>query len=223
MRNTLFASLATLPLFAAAPAFAQSVDGGPPSAAPVVAPAVVVVAPAARPALPRWTVGLHFGGVGLHPEDDADAHTDFGGGGLTIGYRLAQRWVLAATIEGGTEQLENGEEGDRHLSLFTIEAQFHPRPYAKWDWYVAAGVGGGAISTGEGDDAVVETEGGVFTLGAGIERHIGRWGIGAELRMIGMAVEEPDDSTARMTVPDEDEEQEHLSGGALSIFGAYHF
>jgi hypothetical protein len=221
MRNTLLASLAAVPLLSAAPALA---DEGPPSAAPVVVPTVVVVAPPARPALPKWNVGLRLGGIGLHPEDNEDAHTDFSGGGLSIGYRLAPRWVLAATIEGGTEQLDNGEEGDRHLSLFTLEAQFHPRPYAKWDWYVAAGIGGGAVTVGEGDDAVAETEGGVFTLGGGIERHIGRWGIGAELRMIGMAVEdEADDATARMTVPDEDDEQEHLTGGAFSLFGAYHF
>jgi len=224
MRNIILASLASLPIFAAA-APAAADPGGPPGvcdcAAPAMATVVVVVPPPAP--LPRWSISLRAGGLGLHPEEDPDSETSFGGGGLAVGYRLAPRWVIAAVLEGAHEQLENGEPGDHHLSLFTVEAQFHPRPRARWDWYLSAGLGGAAIAVGEDENAEVVQSGGAFTFGGGIERKFGHWGIGAQLRAIGLALEdvEPTDAARMTTTPEE--EPIALSGGAFSISGSYHF
>jgi len=219
MRNTLLIPLVSLPLLAAAPAAAD--PGGPPGACDCAVPVVVVAAP---PALPRWGVSLRVGGIGLHPENEPDNQTSYSGGGLELSYRLRPRWVLAAVVEGGAEERDDGERGDRALSLLTLNAQFHPWPYARWDFYASAGLGSAAIV----DDATDTVQhGGAVAVGVGIERHIGHWGLGAELRAIGAGFDDPEPledhaDAARMTTPD-DEDGQGMSGGALSLAASYHF
>lgn len=226
MRLALLASLPALALsslLAPAPAAAQA----PGDCACEAPPAPVVVA--AAPAPPRWGLGLRMTSVGLHPDGDADAHTDYAGGGLQLRWRVRPRWELELTSESMREQLPDGAgEGDRMLGMVTLAARFHPRPWARWDWYALAGVG----VTSEVEDPSSATperrQAPHVVLGGGVERRFGRIGLGAELRAVGVAPwEEGEDASSdprtMATVPTQEIEAEDSSGGQLTVAATYYF
>lgn len=217
--------------FTAADASAQA-EGGPPGACACAAPiAPAVAAPAS---LPRWGVGLRATSMGLAPESNPEAQTQYGGGGLQLRYRVRPRWQLELAVEHFTEKLENGDDGTRHLDSVVLSASYHFRPYARWDWYVLAGLGG--ISDGAPDISDEEREAsrmGQVHVGAGVERRFRRFAIGAELRGVGMSPPDEEVAPARadepagapsapaMTLPGA--RLEELSGGQLTIAGTYYF
>lgn len=230
-RLVLAASLATSGL--AATAHAQEA-GGPPGACACVVPTAAAAAPAPR-ALPRWGVGLHMTSLGLAPDGapEGTEPTKFGGGGFQVTYRVRPRLQLALSIDHLREQREDGTEGDRHLQSVTLAALWHPRPHARWDWYLLAGLG----ATGDGDPDLSDeereaTQQGHVHLGVGVERRFRRIGIAAELRMVGIAPREDDDAAepapapgpagTPMTVPAAEEER-GLSGGQLTVAASYYF
>lgn len=226
-----FAGAAAGLAFTTADASAQA-EGGPPGACACEAPIAPVTPAVAAPArLPKWGIGLRATSMGLAPESDPEAQTQYGGGGLQIRYRIRPRWQLELAVEHFTEKLENGEDGTRHLDSVVLSASYHFRPYARWDWYVLAGLGG--TSDGAPDISDEEREAsrmGQVHVGAGVERRFRRFAIGAELRGVGMSP--PDEAEAEadpagaptapaMTLPGA--RLEELSGGQLTIAGTYYF
>jgi hypothetical protein len=220
------ASLTTAGLaLAASPAAAQE---GPPGACACAVPAAPV-AVVAEPELARWGIGLRLSSLALAPEGAPDAESHYGGGGLQLRYRLRPRWQLELSVENLREQHEDGTEGERYLSSVTLAAQYHFNPYARWDWYVLAGIGG----TGDGhpdatDEQREASQMGHVAVGAGVERRFRRFGIAAELRAIGMAPPEDEDepravpTAPAMTVPGA-QAGERVSGGQFSIAATYYF
>lgn len=204
---------------------------GPGACDCAVAPAPVVVE--APPSLPKWGIGLRMTSMTLAPENDPEAETEYGGGGLQLRYRLRPRWQLELSIDHVTERLEDGEMGTRQLQSATLAAQYHFRPYARWDWYALVGIGGTANGDPEiSDEERRASEVGHFHLGAGIERRFRHFAIGAELRAVGMAPHDdeledaPQDDPVQptgMTVPTEEIERTATNGGQLTIAATYYF
>jgi hypothetical protein len=223
-----FVAAASFTAIAASPAAAQEVAGGPPGACACAVPAAPVVV-AAAPELPRWGIGLRATSLSLAPESDHEAQTEYGGGGFHVRYRVRPKWQLELSTAHVTERLEDGGEGERQLQSVTLAALYHFNPYARWDWYVLAGFGGtGDASPDISDEQREDSQMGHFALGAGIERRFRRFGISAELRVVGMAPpeEEDDDAPAvptapAMTLPGE--AGEPMSGGQFSIAATYYF
>lgn len=227
-RFVLTAALSTAGL-AAAHATAEA-QYGPGACDCAVAPAPVVMVEA-PPSLPRWGIGLRMTSLTLAPENNPDAETEYSGGGLQVRYRLAPRWQLELALDHLTERLEDGEMGTRQLQSATLAAQYHFRPYNRWDWYALVGIGG----TGNGDPEISDEEReasqmGHVQLGVGLERRWNHLAIGAEFRAVGMAPREEEDVPATdpvrptgMTVPTQEIDGGGISGGQLSIAATYYF
>lgn len=204
---------------------------------------VAVAAPAQSPWWDsrRIGVGLHVGGMSVHPEgaegDDA-ATTDFGGGGLHVSYRIAPRWRVELRTDSLQEQLESGEPGDAQLGMVTLGAAFHLTPHRRWDWYLLAGFGGASDAREDATEAEVEASAmGVGYLGVGVERRWGRLGVAAELRALGLSpADDADDADAPPAMTDarggtvpgviddgDGAARDGLSGGQLTIGATYYF
>lgn len=229
-----FAAALSVVAFHAAPALAQA-----PGNCDCAVPVVVAPQPSQGWQGQRFGVGLRFSSISLSPENDPDSETEFAGGGLQLRYRINARWELEGAIDGGREQLEDGSEGSVHLSMMTVSALFHLRPYRRWDIYALAGIGGAAAHQ-EGMDPDDAPQFGHVALGIGVERRFRRFGIAAELRMIGMSPSEDDTATAQpptpdtrpdgstgMAVPPLDEpaviEDDGIGGGQFSLVANYYF
>ena len=239
MRHLVLASLAAAPLavaLAAAPAAADPAfdpGSGPPGACDCAVP-VAAPTPPPAPALPRWAIGLRLESTTLTPKDGgSDAKTQWGGGGLELRYRIAPRWELAASADGGREQLADGSQGDRVLVVDTLSARFHPRPYARWDLYAIAGVGVAQIQVTGAQPSAGDVRG-EGELGVGLERRFGHLGVAAELRAMGIAAPKATaDAAPAMTTtgatsggtppPAAGAADGSLDGGVLTISAAYHF
>ncbi len=208
----------TLVLAAAAPAFAQPVAYGPPGEA---APAVIV---AAAPELPRWSVGLDLSSISLADKNTPDQKTEWGGGGLQLGFRLFPHWELGVDLTGATEKRADGNDG-RRLMLPMLTAKWHPAPYARWDFYVLGGVGGAAIYDASEKDP--KSDRASAALGVGVERRFGHLGISAELRALGVSPVKSDSqamplvSTTTTTPPPAADNG--YAGGAFSVGVSYDF
>ncbi|MBE7448420.1 MAG: hypothetical protein HS111_05910 [Kofleriaceae bacterium] len=191
--------------------------------------------PRHRRSRPRWSVGPHARRVvGLAPEGQPEARTEYGGGGLHGRYRLAPRWRLELALEHVTERPVGGERPGRELEAATLAVHYHLRPDARWDGYLIAGVGATADGRPElSDEARRETSAGHVHLGAGVERRFGRdgrFGLAAELRLVGIAPREVEDAATTspgapspLTVPTGELDVAGSSDGRLTIAASYHF
>lgn len=203
---------------------------GPGACDCAVAPAPVAVVEA-PPALPKWGIGLRVTSMTLAPESNPEAETEYGGGGLQVRYRLAPRWQLELALDHVTERLEDGQMGTRQLQSATLAAQYHFRPYARWDWYALVGIGGTANGDPEISDEEREASSvGHVHLGVGVERRFRHLAIGAELRAVGIGPREDEDvpqtepvRPTGMTVPTAEIDAEGSSGGQLTIAATYYF
>ena len=196
-----------------------------PSAEP--APAVV-----AAPAPERnWGIGLHLGGMGVHPKDDdrEEAVTEMGGGGVQLRYRLAPRWELELDLSGYGEERHH-DDGDglrRRMGVVMLGAMFHINPHSDWKWSVLAGLGGAhdvlETENAAGDrKRVAEFSNGVFRLGVGLEHRWERFGLSAQL--YGLAMKRDDDELDGPDYVDQDAPlAREQSGGMLQISGNYYF
>jgi hypothetical protein len=230
MRTLGLALAFSLPLVAAVatPALAQS---GPPGACECTAPAYPaypVVAPAAASwdDAHRFGIGLRLSSMGLSPDSNPDAETQFAGGGLTFRYRASARWELELTAEHFQQQLDNGERGTAELDSGTFSLLFHMAPSRRWDWYLLAGIGGTEDGRPDVSDAQREATSQVHVhLGVGIERRFGQLGIAAEIRAIGMAHPEEEDrgSTRPSFAPSSgSDDPETTSGGQVNLLATYY-
>lgn len=194
---------------------------GPPGTCDCAVTAAPVAAPAAPSrALPRWGLGLHLQSLTIADPAAMDGEgTPYGGGGLQVRYRLSPRWQLELAAGHVTEQ-DVDEAVARHLDTVALSAQYHPRPFARWDLYLVAGLG--ATSDGDPDatdEAKEASRIGDVQLGVGVERRFGRIGVGAELRAVFQAEPEPDDA-ALMTTGDDERAR---GAGKLALGATYYF
>ncbi|MBK9030347.1 MAG: outer membrane beta-barrel protein [Myxococcales bacterium] len=195
-------------------------DGAPGSCDCAVTPPAAAPAPAPR--LARWGVGVHLASITLpDPTGMDDGGTSYGGGGLQLRYRLSPRWQLELSAAHAQEQDVDASVA-RQLDSVAISALYHLRPFARWDVYLVAGLG--ATSDGDPDatdEARQASQMGDVRFGGGVERRIGKIGVGAELRAIVVGQREPD-ATARMAgAPAAAEPQR--GGGALTLGATYYF
>lgn len=198
------------------------------AAQPSAAEPAAVAAPAPER---NWGIGLHLGGMGVHPEhdDSEEAHTALGGGGVQVRYRLAPRWELELDLSGYEEnRRENDGDGLRRtMGVVMLGAMFHINPHSDWKWSVLAGVGG-AHDTLEAENKagerrrVAEFSNGVFRLGIGLEKRWERFGLAAQIYGIGM--ERDDDELDGPDYMDQDTPiARKQSGGLFQIVGNYYF
>lgn len=198
------------------------------AAQPSAAEPVAVQAPAPER---NWGIGLHLGGMGVHPKDDdsEEAHTGMGGGGVQLRYRLHRRWDLELDLSGyGEDRRDDDGDGlERKIGMVMLGAMFHINPDSDWKWSVLAGVGG-AHDTLEAENrlgerkVVAEFSNGVFRLGVGLEKRWERFGLAAQLYGIGMKRDDGElDGPAYL---DQDTPiAREQSGGLFQIVGNYYF
>lgn len=175
-------------------------------------PVVVRAAEAPR----KLGLSLRVGALGLHPQATPEDHHDYAGAGLALSYRLTPRWGLELAGEHFAESVD-GEPTGVELGAASISATFHLRPRARWDVYGIAGLDV-VTRAAEGTDPVAF---GGAHLGAGVERRFRRFGLGAEVRALGLgaAPENADAAPQKMDTASDD----GLAGGQLSLAGTYYF
>lgn len=196
------------------------------AAQPSTAEPVVVAAPAPER---NWGIGVHLGGLGVHPEENEEAQTEMGGGGVQLRYRLAPRWELELDASGyGENRREDDGDGLRRTtSMVVLGAMFHINPHSDWKWSVLAGLGGArdhleaTNKTGERRTAA-EFSNGLFRLGVGLEKRWDRIGLAAQLYGIGM--KRDDGGLDGPEFMDEDSPiARKQSGGLFQIAASYYF
>jgi hypothetical protein len=101
--------------------------------------AAVVVAPAPRPALPRWGIGVAAGGVDVQGEPDGDDLALLGRLRLTPG--------LLVEGEFGKSELAEGTRVDRRLGASLV---YEIGAYNRWAPYLVGGLGVTQVNVGGG-------------------------------------------------------------------------
>ncbi len=194
------------------------------SAAPsVCASCVVAPAPAPQPVelAHRWSVAARGVSLTLGDPSNDTSKTTYGGGGLSVGYRLNARWELLASFDA----LDAPEGPDLHAAALT--ARFHFHPLHRWDWYALAGLGAvHEVPLEEGDQMSVDgpTRGQVHA-GVGLARRFPRWSLAAELHAVGVGPEKPSDTTSVMREAPGSAMStgDKLSGGELTVAASFYF
>lgn len=213
-------------ILATAVGFGHARAEGPPGtcdcAVTAVAAAPVAVAPTAPP-LPRWGLGLHVASVAVQ-ERTMDEPAEFGGGGLQLRYRVRPRWQLELALAHVTSPPEAAADGvERHLDTAMLSVLYHPRPHARWDWYLIAGLGARADGDPDLDDEAREaSQAPTAQLGLGVERRL--WGalrkVGISAQATAVAVGQPAEmDAARAAEVDEDVKVD----GGFAIGATYYF
>lgn len=179
----------------------------------------------------HWGIGAHASGVGLSASDaegDEARSFELGGGGIQLRYRLNWRWSFEAEIDGVSGQLEDNGPTRRSSGL-GLAAIFHINPYQAWTWHVLAGFGGGRddIRFLEFVDdkpmrGEVSFSHGMFQLGGGVERRFRKFGVGIELRLLGMTRNDDDLDGPAFEGMDEPAPREE-SGGRFNLYANYYF
>ena len=188
----------------------------------------VVAAPAPER---NWGIGLHLGGMGIHPKDDdrEEAVTNLGGGGLQVRYALARRWDLELDLSGyGEDRHENDGDGlHRRMGMVMLGAMFHINPDSDWKWSILAGIGGAhdqleASSKAGERRTVAEFSNGVFRLGVGLEKRWERFGLAGQI--FGLGMERDDEELDGPDYMDQDTPiARKQAGGMAQIVGNYYF
>lgn len=228
MSTRLVLALATAPLFLAATAYAQApgdYSGGDyyagPSAAPIVAPQVVVAPP---PTVGRFSVALGVGSMSLAADNAEEGQaTDFAIGELAIRYRGWRHLELELSFAGGNQQLaeeQGGGEGDLKIAHITIAARYRFGVENHFNWWLMAGFGGTTIApkNATSDEAEMQQRGHGM-LGIGAEYRWTHFALQAEAKGIGVSPTESEQQYADDTGMD----ATGLGGGSFTLAGAYYF
>lgn len=192
------------PRFAAPPPAPEYCDCGPSEQNyyPVMptASGSAYLAPAPRPALPRWGIGLAAGGVSV---EDQDAGDDLA---LVGRFRLTPGLLLEGEI--GKNELANDARVDRRLGASLI---YEIGAYNRWAPYFVGGAGVSQVEVGDGDFQSSQSFG---EVGVGLRLAVtARIHVGADIRA-GSRSEMSDearplDAAARSVAPPEDESEEY--------------
>ena len=182
----------------------------------------------------RWAIGLGIGGLGLAPENQPDAKTDFSIGQLSLRYRASLHLELELAVGGGREKLSDGTQGDLEARTAVLGLRYRFAPEEKWNWWLMGGIGGVSIASAEATDQQrKDAERGLFELGIGLERRFHHFALDAELRAVGVAapknattsppvMAEPG-GTVPVSMPAPTMPSDKLSGGQLTIGASYYF
>jgi len=190
------------PRFAPPPPPPADCDCGPGNYYPVVAQptAGVYVAPAPRPALPRWGIGVAAGGVDVEGHDAGDDLALLGR------LRLTPRWQLEGEI--GKSELEDGSRVDRRLGA---GLNFEFSPYNRFTPYLVGSMGVTQVEVASGDYESSQSFG---EVGIGLRLAVTpRIHLAGDIRAGSRAAIEdeprPLDAAARSIAPPEDESEEY--------------
>jgi len=227
--------LSLSPLLVASVAHAQAPGEMAPVAGPPAQPVAAPVAVRESVMANRWAIGLSFGGLGVAPEDNPDAKTNFNIGEIALRYRVTRRLELELAVGGGRQVLEDDSEGDLEASTGMLAARYRFMPEHKWNWFLMAGIGGTSIADHDATDEERDAQSrGMFTLGAGIERRFRHFALQAELRGVGLGPRDTEDVPATEVMgtgtapaaappPAPMEAKDNLSGGVFTIGASYYF
>lgn len=190
------------PRFSAPPPPPADCDCGSGNYYPVVAQpsAGVYVAPAPRPALPRWGVGVAAGGMDVEGQDAGDDLALIGR------LRLTPRWQLEGEI--GKSELADGSRVDRRLGA---GLNFEFSPYNRFTPYLVGSMGVTQVEVAAGEYESAQSFG---ELGIGL-----RYAITPRIHLAGdiragsrSAIDDepqPLDAAARSITPPDDESEEY--------------
>jgi hypothetical protein len=176
----------------------------------------------AQPARAEHTFGLGLRGTAqrVAPEHDEDRAMSLGGAGLQARWRFLP-WL---GVELAFEALHGEAAGGafvRDSSMLTISAMWHVFPRSDWDFYVVFGVGGtGDKVTLVGAQTVKieqKFEESHVSLGVGLEHLWPHWGVGVELRGVGLQRKDKDEALAQDAVPPKS------SGAQGTVVVGYYF
>ncbi len=205
------------------------VDAGlPPSAVPVV-----VVVPVHESVMAnRWAVGLSLGGMTLQ-HSGTNEPSKFNIGELALRFRATLHLELEATLAGGSEKQDGGDQ----VSGFALTARYRFQPEHRWNWWLSGGVGVlGVVPDGATDQEKSDATREELHAGIGLERRFHRFALQAELRAIvtGPSKGESDGTTTTMptagrtpaSMPppnDPSTTPNGESGAQLTIGGSFYF
>jgi hypothetical protein len=163
----------------------------------------------------NWGIGIRTTRASLSSDSDVGSSELFRGGGAQLRWRSGTYWSFELAIESMSTSFTGF---DRKNVPVTISTAFHVLGRSAWDLYILTGFGtnqdtasfttaGGTMAT----DSAHETS---FHLGAGIERALGPFGVGLEVRALGL---HRSDSTSSTTIPVD------ASGHQMSLTCTYYF
>jgi hypothetical protein len=233
MSPRLVLALAVAPVFAAATAYAQAPGGqdyggdyyAGPSATPASEYVAPYVAPPPRPT--RWSIAASVGSMTLAPEDNPENEVDFSIGQLAVRYRGWQHLELELAFAGGKQKLpenmareDGSREGDLRIAHITFAARYRINPHQRWNWWLMAGLGSTTVANKDAPQEQVDAS----------ERPHGLVGIGLEhrwdkfaLQLEGKAIFVGPTEEEQMIADDNGTEPTGISGGSLTIGGAFYF
>ena len=201
----------------------------PPHAAPPMTAQVPVVIQA-PPRMLRWGLGVHFGGMGVSPEQDGEVDeankVDMGLVGAQLRFRLHRRWELELDFSYMEGALPGAGETRRSTGAVILGGMFHINPDSRWLWSVLLGVGGtrDQVWYEKQGERVTQADfsGGLARIGVGLERRFARWGVAAQL--FGVGLERNDEELDGPAYVDRDGPvPQHSSGGLFQLVGNYYF
>ncbi|MBA3463897.1 MAG: hypothetical protein H0T46_28325 [Deltaproteobacteria bacterium] len=232
MSPRLVLALAVAPLFAAT-AHAQGPGGdyyggdyyAGPSATPPSAYVAPYVAPPPRPT--RWSIAASIGSMTLAPDDSPENEVDFGIGQLAVRYRGWRHLELELAFAGGKQKLpedmargDGNREGDLRMEHVTFAARYRFNPHQRWNWWLMAGLGATTVAHKDASQQQAEaSQRGHGLMGIGLEHRWNKFALQLEGKAIfvGPTEEEQMNADANGTEPT------GISGGSLTIGGAFYF
>jgi hypothetical protein len=141
----------------------------------------------------RFGVGIRTTRQSLTDDAGQLGDASLRGGGVQARYRLGDRWSLELAIEG-THTTVAGGRYQHTVTPVSLSAFFHLTPRSSWDFYLLAGMGGVVqeitLTRADGTTMTEDGDGSMVHMGFGVERELGPFGVGAELRALGMSCSE---------------------------------
>ncbi len=161
----------------------------------------------------RWGVGLGLGGESLTPTAAASTSE-------SVGYlELSGRWrpVLNTEIQLA---LDLGGRDDAKLSALFIDVRYRFNPEDNWRWSLGGGLGVESVYAPDASDMAKKGRG-ALRFAAGLERRLGHFAIGVELRLTLIAGNNAVPDVAAPAPPAYYFERYGMSSEGLQVGGSY--
>lgn len=142
------------------------------------------------------------------------------GGGLHVRFRLTERWGLELTSETVTGQTKDGNFS-RTANPVTLAAAYHLTPNRPWDFYLLLGLGSTAETVQIRENEQVFEEAHVH-LGVGLEHRFGAFGVGVELRAVGLSMKPEEGDAKRYRGQVKGPIPTESSGSQLNVVATYY-
>jgi hypothetical protein len=163
----------------------------------------------------NWGIGIRTTRASLSSDSDVNSSELFRGGGAQLRWRTGTYWSFELAVESMSASFTNF---DRKNVPVTVSTAFHILGRSAWDLYVLTGFGrnsdSATFATAQGQMATDSASETSFHLGVGLERALGPFGVGLELRALGLHRSGAGDST---TIPVD------ASGHQMSLTCTYYF